>query len=286
MLYEGGLGGRFEATDVISPIVCGITNIGHDHEAILGDTLMKIAHEKLGIVKQGIPLVTTEENLEVLTEFKIIASEKKSQLIEALEVYKPANIHLTPEGVKFDWPQLKDVELTMKGAHQIKNATLAYAILQYLKQKRIFNISDVNIYRGMKQAFWKGRFEVIHEQPAIILDGAHNLEGMTQLCETLKNLYPTNRRLFMVSILKDKDYTQMFDVLDETADHVYFTTFDFPRAQSAKEQYEVFNRPHSSYEEDFHELIDYLLGELEDEDCLVITGSLYFISDVRKSLMK
>ena len=109
---------------------------------------------------------------------------------------------------------------------------------------------------------------------------------MTQLCETLKNLYPTNRRLFMVSILKDKDYTQMFDVLDETADHVYFTTFDFPRAQSAKEQYEVFNRPHSSYEEDFHELIDYLLGELEDEDCLVITGSLYFISDVRKSLMK
>ena len=286
VLYEVGLGGRFDATNVISPIVCGITNIGHDHEAILGDTLMKIAHEKLGIVKQGIPLVTTEENLEVLTEFKIIASEKKSQLIEALEVYKPANIHLTPEGVKFDWPQLKDVELTMKGAHQIKNATLAYAILQYLKQKRIFNISDVNIYRGMKQAFWKGRFEVIHEQPAIILDGAHNLEGMTQLCETLKNLYPTNRRLFMVSILKDKDYTQMFDVLDETADHVYFTTFDFPRAQSAKEQYEVFNRPHSSYEEDFHELIDYLLGELEDEDCLVITGSLYFISDVRKSLMK
>ena len=205
VLYEVGLGGRFDATNVISPIVCGITNIGHDHEAILGDTLMKIAHEKLGIVKQGIPLVTTEENLEVLTEFKIIASEKKSQLIEALEVYKPANIHLTPEGVKFDWPQLKDVELTMKGAHQIKNATLAYAILQYLKQKRIFNISDVNIYRGMKQAFWKGRFEVIHEQPAIILDGAHNLEGMTQLCETLKNLYPTNRRLFMVSILKDKN---------------------------------------------------------------------------------
>ena len=86
VLYEVGLGGRFDATNVISPIVCGITNIGHDHEAILGDTLVKIAHEKLGIVKQGIPLVTTEENLEVLTEFKIIASEKKSQLIEALEV--------------------------------------------------------------------------------------------------------------------------------------------------------------------------------------------------------
>lgn len=286
VLYEVGLGGRFDATNVISPIVCGITNIGHDHEAILGDTLVKIAHEKLGIVKQGIPLVTTEENLEVLTEFKIIASEKKSQLIEALEVYKPANIHLTPEGVKFDWPQLKDVELTMKGAHQIKNATLAYAILQYLKQKRIFNISDVNIYRGMRQAFWKGRFEVIHNHPAIILDGAHNLEGMTQLCETVKMLYPNKRHLFVVSILKDKDYKAMLDVLDEVADYVYFTTFNYPRAQSGKAQYEAFNRLNSTYSEDFNLLIDQLLDELEEDDCVIITGSLYFISEIRKTLMK
>ncbi len=286
VIYEVGLGGRFDATNVISPIVCGITNIGHDHEGILGDTLVKIAREKLGIVKQNIPLFTTEENLEILAEFEAITLEKKSILINALNVYKPTNIHLSQEEITFDWPQLKKVHLTMKGMHQIKNATLAYSILQYLKQKRIFNLSDVNIYRGMKQAFWKGRFEVIHENPAIILDGAHNLEGMTQLCETLKNLYPTERRLFMVSILKDKDYTHMFDVLDEVADHVYFTTFDYPRAQSAKEQYEAFNRAHSSYEEDFNELLDYLLGKVDKGDCLVITGSLYFISEVRKSLTK
>lgn len=286
VIYEVGLGGRFDATNVISPIVCGITNIGHDHEAILGDTLVKIAHEKLGIVKQNIPLFTTEENLDVLAEFEAGALEKKSRLTNALNLYKPTNIHLSQEGITFDWPQLKNVQLTMKGMHQIKNATLAYSILQYLKQKRIFNILDVNIYRGMKQAFWKGRFEVIHENPTIILDGAHNLEGMTQLCETLKNLYPTERRLFMVSILKDKDYTHMFDILDEVADHVYFTTFDYPRAQSAKEQHEAFNQAHSSYEEDFQQLLDYLLGEVGEGDCLVITGSLYFISEVRKSLMK
>ncbi|MBQ4163632.1 MAG: bifunctional folylpolyglutamate synthase/dihydrofolate synthase [Turicibacter sp.] len=286
VIYEVGLGGRFDATNVISPIVCGITNIGHDHEAILGDTLIKIAHEKLGIVKEGVPLFTTEENIEVLTEFEDVALKRHSVLTKVLEVYKPTNIHFTEQGMVFDWPGLAEVNLLMKGKHQIKNATLAYAILQYLKQKRIFNISDVNIYRGMKQAFWKGRFEVIHDYPAIILDGAHNLEGMTQLCETVKMLYPGKRHLFMVSILKDKDYKAMLDVLGEVADYVYFTTFDYPRAQSAKVQYEAFNRSNSTYSEDFNVLIDQLFDELEDDDCLIITGSLYFISQVRKTLIK
>ena len=286
VIYEVGLGGRFDATNVISPIVCGITNIGHDHEAILGDTLIKIAHEKLGIVKEGVPLFTTEENIEVLTEFEDVALKRHSVLTKALEVYTPTNIHFTEQGMVFDWPGLAEVNLLMKGKHQIKNATLAYAILQYLKQKRIFNISDVNIYRGMKQAFWKGRFEVIHDDPAIILDGAHNLEGMTQLCETVKMLYPRKRHLFMVSILKDKDYKAMLDVLGEVADYVYFTTFDYPRAQSAKVQYEAFNRSNSTYSEDFNVLIDQLFDELEDDDCLIITGSLYFISQVRKTLTK
>lgn len=286
VIYEVGLGGRFDATNVISPIVCGITNIGHDHEAILGDTLVKIAHEKLGIVKDGIPLFTTEENVEVLTEFKDVTLKRHSILTKALEVYTPTNIHFTEQGMVFDWPGLPEVNLLMKGKHQIKNATLAYAILQYLKQKRIFNISDVNIYRGMRQAFWKGRFEVIHNHPAIILDGAHNLEGMTQLCETVKMLYPNKRHLFVVSILKDKDYKAMLDVLDEVADYVYFTTFDYPRAQSAKSQYEAFNRLNSTYSEDFNLLIDQLLDELEEDDCVIITGSLYFISEIRKTLMK
>lgn len=286
VIYEVGLGGRLDATNVISPIVCGITNIGHDHEAILGDTLVKIAHEKLGIVKYEIPLFTTEENEEVLKEFVEVTNQKNSPLIQALKVYPLTQIHVSQDGLQFDWPHLKGVKLTMKGTHQMKNATLAYSIIQYLKEKRIFSISDVNIYRGMKQAFWKGRFEVIHENPTIILDGAHNLEGMMLLCETVKTLYPTERRLFMVSVLKDKDYEKMFNHMDEVADHVYFTTFDYPRAQSAKAQYEAYNRENSSYEEDFHELLDHLLGEVEEDECLVITGSLYFISEVRKSLVR
>ena len=286
VIYEVGLGGRLDATNVISPIVCGITNIGHDHEAILGETLVKIAHEKLGIVKNEVPLFTTEENEDVLKEFVEVTNQKNSPFVQSLKMYPATQVHVNQNGLQFDWPHLKDVELTMKGTHQIKNATLAYSIIQYLKEKRIFSISDVNIYRGMKEAFWKGRFEVIHENPTIILDGAHNLEGMMQLCETVKTLYPTERRLFMVSVLKDKDYEKMFNHMNEVADHVYFTTFDYPRAQSAKAQYEAYHRENSSYEEEFHELLDHLLGEVEEDECLVITGSLYFISEVRKSLVR
>lgn len=286
VIYEVGLGGRLDATNVIQPLVCGITNIGRDHEAILGDTLVKIAHEKLGIVKYGVPLFTTEENEEVLATFKEVAFEQSSPLSNALELYPPKHVEVTLDGMIFDWPDLPQVTLHMKGNHQVKNATLAFSILEYLKEKRMFNISDVNIYRGMKEAFWKGRFEVIHDYPAIVLDGAHNPEGMKELCKTVESMYPDRRHIFIVSVLKDKDYTEMFNSMAEVADEVYFTTFDHPRAQSAVAQYEVFKGENASYEEDFEALIDRLFDQLEEHDCLLITGSLYFISQVRNYLMQ
>lgn len=286
VIYEVGLGGRLDATNIINPLVCGITNIGHDHEAILGDSLTQIAMEKLGIVKPNIPLFTTEECEEILEVFDMTCKSKRTVCTNAMIKYTPKNIKSHLDGVTFDWKNLSDINLMMKGYHQVKNATLAYSILEYLKEKRIFNISSVNIYRGMKNAFWKGRFEVIHNHPAIILDGAHNPEGMKQLCQTVESLYPNSRRLFMVSILKDKDYTEMFKSLSSVADEVHFTTFDYPRAQSAKSQFEQYDGQNADYDEDYQLLLEKLLDRLTEEDCLIITGSLYFISEVRKYLMK
>lgn len=286
VIYEVGLGGRLDATNIIEPLVCGITNIGHDHEAILGDTLEKIAIEKLGIMKHGVPLFTTEDDEEVLTVFKAKCEEKQSPYVNALMKYVPQNVESQRDGITFDWINLSNVKLHMKGSHQVKNATLAYSMLEYLKEKRIFNISEVNIYRGMNEAFWKGRFELIHERPDIILDGAHNPEGMKHLTETIAHLYPNSRHIFMVSVLKDKDYTEMFDSLSKVADEVHFTTFDYPRAQSGKHQFESYPLKNADYEEDYELLLEKLLDCTEEEDCLVITGSLYFISEVRKYLMK
>lgn len=286
VIYEVGLGGRLDATNMIQPLACGITNIGHDHEAILGDTLQKIAVEKLGIVKHGVPLFTTEDDDDVLEIFKVTCEGKNSPYLNALSTYAPTNIKNRHEGIQFDWVDLPNVKLNMKGLYQVKNATLAYSILKYLKEKRIFSISEVNIYRGMKEAFWKGRFELIHDEPAIILDGAHNPEGMKNLCETVQELYPTKRHVFMVSVLKDKEYSEMFKYLKVVADEVHFTTFDYPRAQSGKNQFESYSGLNADYDEDYEQLLEKLLDHLTDEECLIITGSLYFISEVRKYLMK
>lgn len=104
VIYEVGLGGRLDATNVIKPMVCGITNIGLDHEQILGSTRTQIAYEKLGIVKQGVPLITTEEDQEVLKVFEEVTSKRQSPFIKALELYQPTEISLSENGVTFDWP--------------------------------------------------------------------------------------------------------------------------------------------------------------------------------------
>ncbi|HAX72705.1 MAG TPA: bifunctional folylpolyglutamate synthase/dihydrofolate synthase [Firmicutes bacterium] len=285
VIYEVGLGGRLDATNVIKPLVCGITNIGHDHQAILGDTLESIALEKLGIVKSGVPLFSSVEEPKLLDLFKSYCADLGSSFVPALELYPVSNVQMTTELMTFDWPDLTGIELSMKGQHQIKNATLAYSIINFLKEKRIFNVSDVCLYRGIKEAYWKGRFEVLNDYPPVIIDGAHNQEGMKELCETVQSLYPHHQKHFVVSILGDKDCDEMFGMIREVADKVYFTTFDFHRAQSAESLFLSYGDNSAAYHENFEVVLEHLLSEIEDNDCLIITGSLYFISSVRKFLI-
>ena len=282
VIYEVGMGGRLDATNVIHPLACGITNVGHDHQEILGDTLAKLAYEKLGIVKQKTPLFTTEERLELLTDFKETALKKGSPFIEALKENKPENIKFDIDKTTFDWPYLKNINLTMKGEHQIKNATLAYTIIEYLKKHHRFLITESNLRDGLRKAFWKGRFEVLQTEPTIILDGAHNIEGVEGLRKTIETLYPTKRHIFIISVLSNKEYSEMFECLKPVSDFTYFTTFDHPKAQSAEIQYHAYQEENSAYEEDNIKLVKKVLPTLTKNDCLIITGSLYFISEMRK----
>jgi len=275
VLYEVGLGGRLDATNVIQPLVAGITNVGHDHQEILGDTLAKIAFEKIGIAKPGVPMYTTAEDETVLEVFR-----QKTPITEALKVNPPTNIQLSELGATFDWPDLKTVTITMKGMHQVKNATLAYSLLKDLR--KYFEISDEAIRTGMKRAFWKGRFEVVSSNPMIILDGAHNIEGVQSLVKTIKESLNGRRCIFMTSILKDKDYEEMFSELSKVAAEIHFTTFDFFRAQSGQAQYEAYPYGNAFYEEDPRALLAKLKASLKEDECLIVTGSLYFISEIRK----
>ncbi|MCL1950652.1 MAG: bifunctional folylpolyglutamate synthase/dihydrofolate synthase [Turicibacter sp.] len=274
-LYEVGLGGRHDSTNVIMPLVAGITNVGHDHQEILGDTLSKIAYEKIGIAKQGVPLFTTAEDKEVLATFREYAEIRLS-----LQENPLSNVQLNQFGATFDWADMPNVQITMKGLHQVKNATLAYSLLKELRHH--FEISDEAIRTGMKRAFWKGRFEVVSNEPLIILDGAHNIEGVQSLVKTIQESLAGHRCVFMTSILKDKDYGEMFGEIAKVADEIHFTTFDFFRAQSGKAQFEAYPYPNASYNEDPLALLSQLKSSLAENDCLIVTGSLYFISEIRK----
>ena len=285
VIYEVGMGGRLDATNVILPLACGITNVGHDHQEILGDTLEKLAYEKLGIVKSKIPLFTTEERPELLTIFKKQTDSLQSCITDALAKYPPQSMVLNEQGATFDWPKLKQMVISMKGKHQIKNATLAYSIIEYLREHQFFAIDNASIYEGIRKAFWKGRFEVVQENPLILLDGAHNIEGVASLCETLKTIYPHKRYQFVVSILKNKDDLEMFKLIKETANQVYFTSFEHPHSQTAVAQYKAFNETNATYNENGERLLNEIIPELTNEDCLIITGSLYFISQMRKYFM-
>jgi dihydrofolate synthase/folylpolyglutamate synthase len=247
---------------------------------ILGDSLEQLAYEKAGIIKKGIPLFTTEQNPSRLNVFQSACREKSSPFIP---LSFPDDVEFDSRGACFTLDSLA-LEISMKGPHQVQNATLAYWILNHLRQSGSFEISDEALALGMKKAFWKGRFELVQQDPPVVLDGAHNIEGIQMLKETVSKLYPERKKIFVMSVLSNKDYDEMFQIIGGIADEIHFTSFDFPKAQTAKKQFEAYGAANAGYNEDFRQLISKLRTQLQKEECLIITGSLYFISQVRQWL--
>lgn len=282
VLYEVGLGGTYDSTNVIMPILSVITNIGVDHVGVLGNTKAEIAYQKLGIVKEGISLITSEKDDKVLKLFKGYCEEKDSQLVltnEANEIEYEIN------DTVFSYRDLKDLRITMTGVHQIKNASLAIEVIKYLQNKRVFNIRNEYIYRGLKKSFWPGRFEIINNKPLIILDGAHNVDGIEALIKTVKELN-LNKIKVIFSALKDKETKEMSETFLEITNYIHFTSFDFPRAKKAIDLYEEFTDKDSArYTEEWELCIKDELNNIKEDEVLIVTGSLYFIANVRKYLI-
>ncbi|KAA0549224.1 bifunctional folylpolyglutamate synthase/dihydrofolate synthase [Bacillus sp. BGMRC 2118] len=290
VVYEVGLGGRFDSTNIIHPIVSVITTIGMDHTAILGDTIEQIAFEKAGIIKSGVPIITgvrQESALQVITD---LATEHKAAryiLGQDFEVYHQKSNEV---GEKFsfqsDRSKLEDLQITMKGSHQVLNAALALKTVEYLQTYYAVYITEETIRSGLEKMFWVGRFEKVSDHPLVFIDGAHNPEGVNELVKTVNTHLKGKSITILFSALQDKKLDEMIEALDEISDHIIFTSFDFPRAASAVELATIY--PQKQYEaiENFKEAIDSILVNLDENQVLVITGSLYFISEVRKYILR
>lgn len=273
-VFETGLGGRKDATNILQPLVSVITNIGMDHMEFLGDTLEKIAGEKAGIVKEGIDLITAEEKECCLQVFQRRTTSAHAQCIQ---IKKISNIRKTADGLSFDYGNLKDVALYGKARYQCRNAALAIEVCFYLQRQGHIRFTEAQLRTGLHQAVWIGRFEAISKEPLIILDGAHNADGIHALCETLKQMEDVQ---VLFSVLKDKNFEAMLQELETVCGEILVVPFYNERALDVKL---LEGRKHIRLMESYEQGIAYALQRAKP---LVITGSLYFISDVRKYLIK
>lgn len=216
-VIEVGLGGRLDATNVVEPDVCAITNISYEHMEILGHTLTEIAHEKAGIIKPGVPVVTSAQAPEALAEITRIAAERGAPLTRVGpegcvgcgytwragavgESFQRFDI-ITPTGT------LRDLELGLLGEHQIENATAAAALAEITRARGLAALNEVAIRAGLRSARWDGRLQVVGWRPLQVVDGAHNGASFAALFAALRRHFTYKRIILVIGMMADKDVT-------------------------------------------------------------------------------
>ncbi|PKG21678.1 bifunctional folylpolyglutamate synthase/dihydrofolate synthase [Niallia nealsonii] len=285
VIYEVGLGGRFDSTNIIHPILSIITSIGLDHTAILGDTYEEIAREKAGIIKKNTPIIAAIKQEEALAEIIKKAEKENAPIYFLNKHFVIADPISWKQGESFTFQtaaeKLENLQLSMMGKHQIENASLAVMAAILLKKEIFPQISQEHIRMGLKEAKWPGRFEMVSENPLVILDGAHNEEGVQALTTELTKRFKDKNKTIIFAALSDKKTDKMIHQLDGIADKIIFVSFDYPRAATCQELYKESHHQQKAYSTDWKKSINEQLEEIEDDSMLIITGSLYFLSAVK-----
>ncbi|MDM5199958.1 folylpolyglutamate synthase/dihydrofolate synthase family protein [Fictibacillus enclensis] len=284
-LIETGLGGTTDATNVITPILSVITSIGYDHMNLLGSTLSEIASHKAGIIKTRVPVITAVGQAEAAAVIKRRATQCSSPCFQLGHEFR---VHSERSGggkevFSFSsfYSKRREVKIGMAGEHQVRNAGLALMAVDLLKHEMNWVIDEDSVISGIKKARWPGRFEVLEGLPTIILDGAHNPEGICALGNTLKRHFGVRSVHVLFAALKDKDTGEMLKPLEKISSSITFTGFEHPRADRGKALFEKSAMVKKTYTENWQEALKHLLQSTKEEEVLLITGSLYFIGKVK-----
>jgi dihydrofolate synthase/folylpolyglutamate synthase len=291
-VIEVGLGGRLDSTNIITPELSVITNIGWDHMNILGNTLEEIAAEKGGIIKENIPVVIGEREDETKTVFEQIAQQKHSPLFFAEDQYQSLsyewkNDHLLLEVLKANENKTCSFELDLPGIYQRKNLCTVLTSVDQLNRIgfRISQQQMAGALKNVKQTTGlKGRWEVIHKNPVVVLEVAHNKEGIEQMLHHLKKV--SYKKLhFIFGVVKDKDITKMLELLPKEAGY-YFTQAHIPRALAAtelKEKAATFFLHGEAYD-DVNAALQKALNNANNNDLIIVCGSIFLVAEVDRRL--
>lgn len=291
-IIEVGLGGRLDSTNIIRPELSVITNIGWDHMNILGHTLEEIAIEKAGIIKENVPVVVGEKQKETETVFRQIARQKNAPLFFAEEKYQALSYkweedRLVLEVLKTGERDASSFELDLPGIYQRKNLCTVLAATDVLNA-RGFQISPqqtIGALKNVKQTTGlQGRWEIIHRHPAIVLEVAHNREGIEQMLQHLQNIGYKKLHLIL-GMVKDKDTAKVLDLLPPEAVY-YFTQAHIPRALAAvelKEKASPFSLEGEAYE-DVNAALQQALKKAGNNDIVIVCGSIFLVAEVDRGL--
>ena len=291
-IMEVGMGGLLDSTNVCQPILTGITTIGLDHVALLGDTLEAIAEQKAGIIKQGIPLVTGRIAPEALAVIDRIAEGKDAPRFAYGTDYQVRHQESVVTGEVFDYTRAVRqgrFQTGLLGLHQIENAGMAIALLDtFCKEDGRELPANTLLAQALEETRWPGRLEIVLRDPLMILDGAHNPHAIKALLATLQERFADYRKDILFTCIKTKALEDMLDLLEQIPDtELTLTHFDDSRATDESVLKEAAKSRNLSYQ-GWRDFLEQKLTDKKEEKKTVriVTGSLYFLSQVRAYLME
>ena len=284
-VLEVGMGGRFDATNVVRPLVSVITTIAKDHEKHLGATLGKIAFEKAGIIKPGIPVVCGVKGSVALREIRRVAKRKKAPFIEAFGLGRALKTSLSRGGYRFVYEGEGGryaFSPGLAGRHQGQNAAVAIATVEVLS--RVWKAFDRSkVLKAILDARWEGRLETVSRHPLVLLDGAHNVEGVTALVAHIREVI--GRPVVLVfAAMQDKDIRSMSRVLLPVASTVVLTRVPYKRSATPEELLAAappFKGP-VFLEPDTRRAVELALSVSGGRTPVVIAGSLFLIGEIKR----
>lgn len=284
VVLEVGLGGRFDATNVVDPLIAAITTISLDHVNVLGDNVATIAYEKAGIIKKDKPLVLYPQEESAEKVIMDVCSEMNTKLYKVNDIKHEVTSE-SVNGTEYNLTGLvnyENVKIAMLGHHQVMNTKTAILVIKALRDLG-YSISDENIYNGLKSATWPARFEVLTKDPIIVLDGGHNVQGIEALVDSINKYFPNKKIKITCGMLSDKDYNKMTSDLLSIGDNFITVTPNNDRALTADELCDIIkaNGKEAKAAKDIKEAVDIALETRSDDEMLVFCGSLYMIGEVR-----
>jgi len=284
-VIETGLGGRFDATNIVTPLVSLITHIGYDHMSILGNKLRDIAAEKAGIIKKNTPLVCAPQRPGALRVIQQHCQRQHAEFFLCGRDFHISHLRLCKERTFFDYAfrryKLRNIAIALRGSYQAENAACALTALCLLRENRA--VDDISsVPRALSSLAIEGRFETISRNPLMVVDIAHNVSSFMVLQDNLRRYYPSKKIIFIFSCAQDKDARKMLKVI--TSEYLILTRFANPRSYDPRQLQKMTDHREVYVAATPWQALVQALRLYRRNRLIVVSGSFFLVSEVKKIL--